>query len=455
MLEHLCYCTNIHPAETWEETFAALKEHTLKVRDEVNKATGKDQPYPIGLRLSAQAAKELLELNDDEQPYLLEEFKSWLTAENLYVYTINGFPYGAFHNTRVKEQVYAPDWTTKERVEYTAYLFIIIAELAPKEIGGSVSTLPGSFKEFEANEHLIFRNLYSTAIFVAALAEEYDKDLHLGLEPEPLGHFENTEETLTFFERFHQWAVDRGLDTDIIYQHIGINYDTCHFALQYEDAATALNSLTQTGLRISKIHLSNAIEINASSEEALEAIKAFEEPTYLHQVMVKGGDTIERYRDLPEFFEAEDKGERIKGKVVHDEAADDGCQHDEKSAARRHSHGLPQDASATFTADDQRMSKANASNKQVQATADDREGVQALTARVHFHIPLHAQPSAPLGSTIQHTIDTLEYLKQNPDTCTHLEMETYTWGVLPDELQVPIEQQLTQEHLWVLEQANK
>ena len=356
------------------------------MRDSVNETIGKDAPYAIGLRLSAQAAKELKEGD------LLEQFKAWLTEENLYVYTINGFPYGAFHNTRVKEQVYAPDWTTEERLSYTSDLISIIAELAPKELGGSVSTLPGSFKEFEADENLIFANLYATAQLLKALSEVHGKDLHLGLEPEPLGHFENTEETIAFFQRFHKWAQSIDLSTEVIYQYIGINYDTCHFALQFEDASEALTTLTNAGLRISKIHLSNAIAIDANSEVALKEIKAFEEPTYLHQVLINDGESIRRYKDLPEFFEeiGKEKGEREKEK--------------------------------------------------------------AKLARIHFHIPLHAQPSDPLGSTIQHTIDTLNYLKQHPNTCSHLEMETYTWGVLPDELQIPIEQQLTQEHLWALEQ---
>ena len=88
---HLSYCTNIHPAETWVETLGALQEHTLKVRDEVSP----DKPYAIGLRLSADAARELLEGNN------LPSFKTWLSEHGCYVFTINGFPYGPFHGTRV------------------------------------------------------------------------------------------------------------------------------------------------------------------------------------------------------------------------------------------------------------------------------------------------------------------------------------------------------------------
>jgi len=379
MLEHLCYCTNIHPAESWEETFAALKEHTLKVRDKVLAATrNHEASYAIGLRLSARAAQELLQEDN------LATFKYWLYSESLYVYTINGFPYGAFHNTRVKENVYKPDWTTEERLTYTADLISIIAELAPNSIGGSVSTLPGSFKEFEADETKMFANLYATAKLLETLSNLHEKDLHLGLEPEPLGHFENTEETLAFFERFINWASAKELSTDVIYKRLGINYDTCHFALQYEDAHTALNSLTSAGLRISKIHLSNALEVDLANSENLELIQKFDEPTYLHQVMTQdAAGNVSKFKDV-------------------------------------------EDALSTTHP-------------------------SAVKARIHFHIPLHAAPEAPFSSTIQHTIDTLKYLSTNPDTCSHLEMETYTWGVLPDELQAPIEDQLTAEHLWVLE----
>ncbi len=381
MLGHLCYCTNIHPAESWEETLSALKEHTLKVRDKVLAATrNHEASYAIGLRLSARAAQELLQGDN------LSDFKYWLYSESLYVYTINGFPYGAFHNTRVKENVYKPDWSTEKRLTYTADLISIIAELAPNSIGGSVSSLPGSFKEFQADENKIFANLYATARLLQTLSELHEKDLHLGLEPEPLGHFENTEETLAFFERFADWATSKDLPLEAIYQRIGINYDTCHFALQYEEADTALKSLTEAGLRISKVHLSNALEIDLKNSSNLQLIEKFDEPTYLHQVMTQNA-----------------AGKISKFKDVED------------------------------------------------ALAEGSDHSQAKTARIHFHIPLHAAPEAPFSSTIQHTIDTLTYLTENPDTCSHLEMETYTWGVLPDDLQAPIEDQLTAEHLWVLQ----
>jgi len=378
----LGYCTNIHPAESWSETLHALEKHVLVVRDKLL-ATGHqpaDKPYPIGLRLSARAASELLEGDQ------LDQFKDWLTANNCMVFTINGFPYGAFHGTAVKEKVFQPDWTTQERVIYTQNLFQIIAQIAPKSSGGSVSTLPGSHKSFHADESLIRKNLIKMALFIEELSQKHQIDLHLGLEPEPLGHFENTAETLAFFERLHVDAAN----PSIIQQRIGLNYDCCHFAIEFDDAKESLNAIAiDSNIRLSKIHLSNALRLNPADRNALEAIRKFNEPTYFHQVIARRADgSLERFKDLPVFFEAVDAGNLQPS---------DFCE-----------------------------------------------------ARVHFHIPLDAKPANPLGSTHAHVEETLNWCIRNPTACQHFEIETYTWGVLPNNLQRPVEEQIAAEYHWVL-----
>src|SRR5712691_10674859 len=135
---HLAYSTNVHPGETWNETFRTLEQHTRAVRA----AIAPNEPFGIGLRLSDRASRELIE------PATLASFRDWLEANNCYVFTINGFPFGKFHGGPVKEQVFVPDWTTNERLEYTNRLFDMLAALLPNDTEGRVSTLPGSFKEF-------------------------------------------------------------------------------------------------------------------------------------------------------------------------------------------------------------------------------------------------------------------------------------------------------------------
>ena len=379
----LGYCTNIHPAETWAETLHALDTHVMAVRDRLLQSGEQpaDQPYPIGLRLSAIAAKELLDGDN------LAKFRDWLAENNSYVFTINGFPYGSFHGTRVKEKVFLPDWASQERVDYTKNLFSILAAIAPKGVGGSVSTLPGSHKTFHADEAPILENLISMAYFIEDLSQQHQLDLHLGLEPEPLGHFENTAETLAFFERLNQ----RSKSPTIIGNRIGLNFDSCHFAIEFDDAAPSLDAISQAGIRLSKIHLSNALSFNPADPTAIEAIGKYDEPTYFHQVIARRpDDSLERFLDLPVFLAAV-----VEGKVTPSDFAE---------------------------------------------------------ARVHFHIPLDAQPEPPLTSTHSHVEQTLARCKRHPTACQHFEIETYTWGVLPGKLQRPVEEQIAAEYHWVLGQ---
>ncbi|MEM7602752.1 MAG: hypothetical protein AAF357_15215, partial [Verrucomicrobiota bacterium] len=119
----LAYCTNIHRGETWAETFEGISQYTDQVRQRVCP----DAPYGIGLRLSANAAQELRNRRSQ-----LDDFRRWMDEKQSYVFTINGFPYGTFHGSRVKEQVYVPDWATQERLDYTNQLFDLICEMAPE-----------------------------------------------------------------------------------------------------------------------------------------------------------------------------------------------------------------------------------------------------------------------------------------------------------------------------------
>lgn len=380
---HLSYCTNIHPAETWAETFVMLRTRVLAVRDRLRMSgiLGADDAFAIGLRLSAVAARELLTGEN------LAELKGWLGETNTYVFTINGFPYGSFHGTRVKEQVFKPDWTEQARVDYTKDLFRIMASIARPGTGASVSTLPGSHKSFSADEAQIRRNLIELAAWLEQFAGETGHDFHLGLEPEPLGHFENTAETLAFFQRFHAEAPDRA----VVQRRIGVNYDACHFALEYDAARTSLTALTAAGIRISKIHLSSALALDPRDSAALVAIRHFDEPVYFHQVLLRSGAEIRRFADLPDFFSDIEAGKLNP---------------------------------AAFE-----------------------------EMRVHFHIPLDAEPLPPLRSTRDQTREVLTWKKNHPAACQHYEIETYTWAVLPDTLQRPVEQQIAGEYAWVIDNA--
>ncbi len=373
---HLAYCTNIHRGEDWRETFEALKTHTLAVRQRVCPG----QSYAIGLRLSNQAAHEL------RAPGALLEFQRWLEQNRCYVFTINGFPFGRFHGTRVKEKVYSPDWTSPERLAYTNLLFDLLAELVPPGIEGSVSTLPGSFKEFiqsAAQEKEIRNNLWRCVEHIAGVSGRTGRKLHLGLEPEPLGWFETSGETIQFFESLR---AEHPGDPRLA-EHLGVNYDTCHLAVEFEEPGDAIAAFQRRGIKISKLHLSAALKVR-STPEARRALAAFADDVYLHQVIVRTADGKRlAYRDLKPALDAE------------------------------------------------------------VASADPK----STEWRVHFHIPLHAAGTDWYESTSSHVLGVLDLLQATPSLCSHLGMETYTWEVLPAELKNRnVVDQLAAEYEWTL-----
>ncbi|MEV4290736.1 metabolite traffic protein EboE [Nonomuraea bangladeshensis] len=55
--------------------------------------------------------------------------------------------------------------------------------------------------------------------------------------------------------------------------------------------------------------------------------------------------------------------------------------------------------------------------------------------RVHYHVPLHVTPPAPLATTVPVMRAALAELVGGPrPLCDHFDVETYTWGVLPPAL---------------------
>ena len=377
---HLAYCTNVHRGETWAETFASLNTYALRVRERVCPK----QPYAIGLRLSNQAAHELADRGK------LLEFQRWLGKNQCYLFTINGFPFGRFHGAKVKEFVYTPDWTSPERLAYTNLLFDLLAQLAPAGVEASVSTLPGSFKGFPlqcGDLKKIRDNLWHCVEHIALVSKQTGRKMHLGLEPEPLCLLESSGETIQFFDRMR---AEHPNDPRLT-EHLGVNYDTCHFAVEFEEPENSLGCLLQRGIKISKLHLSSALKVRPT-REVREALVAFADDIYLHQVVVSRGDGQRLiYRDLDEALAGEPLEE------------------------------------------------------------DEQESVEAGEWRIHFHIPLHSPPTALFDNTSDHILGVMDLLAANPGICTHLEMETYTWEVLPKELKDrDVVDQLVAEYDWTL-----
>ena len=423
---HLTYCLNVHPGESWEENFQAIRDKALRVRDLV----GRKGPFGLGLRLSARAAKEL------QEGKTLGEFRRFLDKEGLYVFTINGFPYGQFHDTAVKENVYSPDWRRLERFEYTAELASILAVLLPKGVEGSISTVPLSYKAWIRSDQDVRRMaclLAEAAAHLHTLAEG-GKVITLALEPEPDCLLETTDELIRFLDGQTQFAVAhlcrrKGLPAETAERawrrHIGVCLDTAHAAVEFEDPAESLRKLSRAGVRVGKVQLSSALRVTPTPE-ARRRLREFCDRVYLHQVKARGADgTIVSYPDLPAALDAAETAEptgqewRIHFHVPLFWQGDAGPARMPAQEASRAEHA-----------------------ERGQACPPYRQGRQATAG--------DARPTA-FGSTSSLLVGEFAHLLRAGAT-SNVEIETYTFNVLPDFLRpADIAAGVAEEYRWVLE----
>lgn len=400
--QHLTYCLNVHPGETWAENLAAIQTHTLAIRDQV--APGK--PFGLGLRLSHQSVSTL------RQPENLTAFKRFMVEQNLYAFTINGFPYGSFHTKPVKTAVYQPDWSTRQRLDYTITLAHVLAELLPEGTDGSISTLPLGYKFVSgddaagapSNEMVI--NLAECALSLHEIHMKTGKVVHIGLEPEPDCLLETTAEVIRFFELHlftqgvahvaERLSCSAKKAEEIVRRHIGVCVDTCHLAMQFEDPSASLIYLARHNIRISKIQLSSALSV-CPTAPARERLQAFLDPVYLHQVKVLQGN--------PNF-------------------------------------GI-QTSAASFSS---RRRYADL-DQALMAPADPDPS--HTTWRIHFHVPLYFAGDTLLHST-SGELDTRFWEQVATQPNRHLEIETYTFHVLPPALQAGgVVASTVKEYEWV------
>ncbi len=356
-----------------------------------------EQPFGLGLRLSNDESRELLAGDR------LAGFQEFLARHRLYVFTLNGFPYGALAGQPVKEGIFAPDWRAAQRLEYTLRLVDILARLLPPGLEGGISTVPLSYKPWIAADAdalaQITDNLVRLTARLMEVEEETGKLIHLDLEPEPDGLLECSGEVVDFFQK---WLLDRGapqlartagLGEDEarrrLLRHLRVCLDTCHLAVAFEDPAAALNSLADNGIQVGKVQITAGLEVMVPAHDRPRATLArqltpFTRSPYLHQVIAREGGG--RHRRFPDLWQAL--------------ALMDRCP----------------------------------------------EGQW----RIHYHMPLFVERYGALASTREATREVLRLLRAQK-FCPHLEIETYTWEWLPPELKRDLLESLTAEYLWVLE----
>ncbi|MEL4166014.1 metabolite traffic protein EboE [Pseudomonas sp. ZS001] len=378
------YCSNVHPTPDLASLRASIAEHFQGVR----RLRGLDE-QDSGLWISALAAREL------QQASARRDFLHLLRHNGLRLTSLNGFPYGQFHQGAVKAEVYQPHWADPRRLEYSVNLARILAQALPPDCSqGVISTVPLGYAA-HWNGNLQQRAEHQLRQLTASLARlhlETGKKIVFCLEMEPDCVLENTGQAIAFFHRLQA--------RDPHHDHLALCFDVCHQAVVFEDCYQSLGRLRQARVPVGKIQLSNALICRLPQaldrrKQVLDALGGFAETTYLHQVKAQDEQArLRAWADLP---------------IALGDCAD----------PRQQQHA---------------------------------------ELRIHFHIPLFSEHLLlPELSGSQNALSrTFDYLADHGDFRPVLEVETYSWGVLPAQLRPTTAQAqlqgIARELHWVEEQ---
>lgn len=371
-LGHLTYSTLVHPGDTWDEMWASLTRYVPAVK----RRFSPDKRFGVSLRLSGKSA-ETLTANPDERAKL----KEWLAGNDMYLFTVNAFPHGPFKGRPVKELVYEPDWRSDERANYTMMVADILAEVAAEGISPSIQSPPCGFKPRVTGSDVVdayTRQVLRVVAHLVKLEERTGRCVSLALEPEPSCFMELTSEVIDYFTK-HLYA-DTAVATvakatglsakqahDALRRHLGTVFDICHQAVEYENIADSLKSLKGAGIPVFKLQAAAAVRIPEVNRDVVNALKAYDDPVYLHQTIEHKDGQSRQFIDLPQAFEA---WERSPG---------------------------------------------------------PREW------RIHFHVPVFLEDLGDFKTTRPSIEEALRVHKADP-VSDQVEIETYTWDVLPDHL---------------------
>ena len=357
--QQLGYCTNVHPYEDLTGLLAALESGAAPLRARLVQRgrLGERESLGVGLWLPARVAEQVAR---DPLP-----LRRTLEALGLHCVSVNAFPYGDFHGARVKDEVFRPHWGERRRLDYTLLAAEALAALLPEGASGSMSTHSGGYKPWGAagpSAEDVAAGWRAAADGLAALRARTGRSIRLCIEPEPLAMLETTGEVVEFFGR---WLAG----SEAAAQHLGVCFDACHQAVEFEDLEAALAALRRAGIAVGKLQLSSAIRVERPAA-ARAALAAWADERWFHQVVARSaGGALRRQADLPEALAAA--------------SAEDPAARDEW--------------------------------------------------RIHFHVPLFAPRLDEQGLllTTQPDLERVVRLAADGALTPHLEIETYSWSMIP------------------------
>jgi hypothetical protein len=353
-----------------------MKNSLVTYVPEVKKRFSPDAPMGVSLRLANASVEELL-AKPEERTWL----KKFLEDNNLYIFTVNAFPYGPFKGEIVKERVYEPDWTTEARTKYTMHIADILAEVTNQPVEPTIQTAPLAYRpkantpEFLANFN---ENIYRVIAHLMNLEKRTGRRIKLAVEPEPYCFLETIPETVQWFnEKIYSLAAAERISKlsgeplsevfGATRRYLGVVLDICHQSVAFESIADDIDQLSQAGIPIFKLQEAAALRVDQVDAEIVTELKKYTGTIYLSQTTELRNGVITRYLNL-------------------------------------------EDAIAAWESD-----------------PGPREW------RTHFHVPVFLQDLGPFQTTRSGIDDALRIHARTP-LSTHLEIETYTWDVLPEHL---------------------
>ncbi len=296
----LCTCLNAFPGTGLDAKLEVFRKRLPLLRAAVQ--GGLSQPFAAGLWLDAAAVASIMKARK------AKDFAAMLRAQGVYAFTANAFPFGRFHDGPVKTEVYKPDWSSSERLEFTCAVAEILKEALPEGVEGSISTLPAAYRSAfkEKDAPALRANLIETGRHLKRIFKSSGRRITLAVEMEPDCLWEAPEEFCDYFAR--------NLHDDDASEFIGVCYDTCHQELLQTRPGQGFDTFAKAGVKIAKVQLSAAIAApDAASKKTLE--RHFQDPVYLHQTRAFPGDgSMIRFPDLPEALASK---EREKPWKVH------------------------------------------------------------------------------------------------------------------------------------------
>jgi sugar phosphate isomerase/epimerase len=371
-LGHLTYSTLVHPADNWEQLWNSLNAYLPKVKERF----APTRSFGVCVRLAAKTAETLA-----NSPAERDRLKKFLGDNDMYIYTANAFVYGHFKGDKVKEQVYEPDWRGEERTQYTINVADVLAEVCPRGIAPSIQSAPLGFKPRVTGSDVVAAytdHVLRVVAHLIALEAKTGSTVQLALEPEPFCFLETTDETIAYF-RDHLYsgaAVEKlaklarvpiAEANAALRRHLGIVYDICHQAVEYEDIPASLQKLIDAGVPIFKLQEAAALHMPEVTKDVVSTLKRYAKTIYLTQTLEKRDGKTTRFLNVD-------------------------------------------DAIAAFEKD-----------------PGPREW------RTHIHVPVFLDDLGQFRTTGFAIADALRFHKQKP-VSHHLEVETYTWDMLPDSL---------------------